>query len=78
MYELHGKYVNEADFKNGKEGYQKFIENYISLLYEPLVEDYDETRYFTREFDSNLVKKLKYRYKKKIINIELKKWLCLS
>ena len=32
---------------------------YIRLHYEPLVEDYDEARYFTRDFDKKLVKVLR-------------------
>ena len=73
IYELHDKYLNEEDFTNGKEGYQRFINNYISLYYEPLDEEYDEARYFTRDFDDNLLKKLKYRISKKITSVKLRK-----
>ena len=31
--------------------YDRFIDLYIKLYYEPLVEDYDELKYFTRNHD---------------------------
>ncbi len=49
--EVHDKYINEDDFINGKEGYKKFVDLYIGLLYEPLDEEFDEARYFTEDFD---------------------------
>ena len=30
---------------------------YISFMYEPLVEEFDEAKYFTENFDSNFTKK---------------------
>lgn len=65
--------MNEEDFVNGKEDYRKFINNYISLYYEPLIEEYDEERYFTKEFDKNLFKKLKYKKKRKLSSLEINK-----
>lgn len=72
MYQIHGKYVNENDFNTNKEGYQKFVNLYISLYYEPLDEEYDEARYFTKSFDSNLFKQLKYSKTRKIKSLEIK------
>ena len=42
-------------------------------MFEPLVEEYDELKYFTREFDENLFKKIRIRRKKRIVDIEIKK-----
>lgn len=39
--------------------YNKFIDLYIKLNYEPIVEDYEEMRYFTRNHDEKLFKILK-------------------
>ena len=70
---VHGRYINESDFKHsGHEGYKKFIDSYIAYRYEPLIEEYDEARYFTCEFDNNLIKKLRIRQGKKIASISLK------
>lgn len=33
---------------------------YIALYYEPLDEDFDEARYYTRNFDAEMVKKLRF------------------
>ena len=66
---MHGQFINESDFysdspvatdQQKKAAYQKFVNLYISLYYEPLDEEFDEARYFTRNFDSEMVKKLKY------------------
>jgi hypothetical protein len=48
------------------------VNAYIKLYYEPLDEDYDEARYFTKEFDKSLLKKTRIRRHKKIVGIELK------
>ena len=64
--------INEEDFEGGTEEYKKFVEDYISYKYEPAVEEFDEARYFTRDFDSNLVKKCRIRPSKKIESIVLK------
>lgn len=72
MYKVHGRFINEDDFTNGKEGYERFIKQYISLFYEPLVEEYDEARYFTKDFDDSLLRKIRIRKSKKLTSIELK------
>ena len=56
----------------GLDGYKQFIDRYIEYRYEPLVEDYDEAKYYTHEFDKNLVKKLRCRPGKKIAKISLR------
>jgi hypothetical protein len=48
------------------------VENYISFKYEPAIEEFDEARYFTRDFDANLVKKIRLTPWKKISSIQLK------
>ena len=35
--------------------YLKFVDLYISLYYEPLVEEWDELRYFTKDSDRKLL-----------------------
>jgi len=72
LFEKHGRFVNEGDFVNGKEGYKQFVDLYIHLLYEPLHEEYEETCYFTKEWEKNLFRKLKWHRKKKLVNLELK------
>jgi hypothetical protein len=45
------------------------------LYYEPLDEEYDEARYFTKDFDENLFNKMKYSRqgtKRKISSISVK------
>ena len=54
IYNMHGKYVNEEDFTNGKEGYKEFVDLYMKLYYEPLVEEFDESKYFTMDYEKNL------------------------
>ena len=56
----------------GLDGYKQFIDRYIEYRYEPLLEDYDEAKYYTHEFDKNLVKKLRCRPGKKIAKISLR------
>ena len=49
---VHGRFINEEDFPDsGADGYKRLVEQYISYKYEPLIEDYDEARYFTYNFD---------------------------
>ena len=44
--------IKEIDEKEEcTEQYNKFIDLYIKLYYEPLVEEYDEMKYFTRNYD---------------------------
>jgi hypothetical protein len=50
LYEVHDKYINEEDFREGKDDYEKFLKLYISLMYEPLDEEFDEEKYFTKDF----------------------------
>lgn len=70
---VHGRFINEEDFtETGLEGYKSFIDRYIEYRYEPLVEEYDEARYFTHEFDKSIVKKLRCRPGKKVAKISLK------
>ena len=67
LHKIHGQFINESDFytpdtpeKERKEAYQKFVNLYIALYYEPLDEEYDEARYFTKDFDKALLQKYKY------------------
>ena len=70
---MHGRFINEEDFlETGLKGYREFVDRYISLRYEPLIEEYDEAKYMTHDFDKNLVKKLRCRPGKKIAQISLK------
>ena len=55
--------------EESKEQYDKFIELYLQLYYEPLVEEYDEIRYMTRNADQKLNKIVG---SKKISSIKLK------
>ena len=71
--EVHGRFINEEDFRDtGLKGYKEFVDNYIAYRYEPLIEEYDEARYQTYDFDRNLIKKLRCRPGKKIASITLK------
>jgi hypothetical protein len=82
MHRIHGQYINESDFcaegteEQRKAAYQKFINQYIALLYEPLDEEYEEARYFTEGFEDGIFSKIKYSRRganRKIANIEVKK-----
>ncbi len=71
--QVHGRFINEEDFlETGHTGYKDFVDSYISYRYEPLIEEYDEAKYFTYEFDKNLIKKVRCRPGKKIASISLK------
>lgn len=61
--------MNEEDFypddpdateEQRKAAYQRFVSLYIALYYEPLDEEFDEARYFTKNFDAEMVKKLRF------------------
>ena len=69
MHQLHGRFINEHDFPGGPQFYKDFVEDYIKFKYEPAVEDFDEAKFFTREFDRNLVKKCRVRPMSKISSI---------
>ena len=70
---VHGRFINEEDFmETGKEGYKDFVDSYIKLRYEPLVEEFDEAKYQTYEYDRNLIKKLRCRPGKMLSKITLK------
>ena len=57
LEQVHGRFINEEDFPDsGADGYKRLVERYISYKYEPLIEEYDEARYFTYKFDENLFK----------------------
>jgi len=58
--------------ETGINGYRNFVDEYIKYRYEPLVEEYEEARYQTHDFDKNLIKKLRCRPGKKISSISLK------
>ena len=74
---IHGRFVNETDFEesaldvkaNGETQYKAFINKYIEYRYEPAIEEYDEARYFTPEFDRNLMRKIHRHPRQKITNI---------
>ena len=71
--QVHGRFINEEDFlETGIDGYKQFVDNYIKFRYEPLIEEYEEAKYQTYEFDKNLVKKLRCRPGKKLSSISLK------
>lgn len=73
MEKVHGRFINEDDFMDtGLVGYKSFVESYIDYRYAPLDEEYDEAKYFTHDFDKNLVKKLRCRPGKKVSKIALK------
>ena len=70
--EIHGQYLNEDDFYNGVEGYRSFVKDYISYKYEPANEAFEEAKYFTKDFDTNMIKKCRIRPSQKIDSIYLK------
>jgi len=71
--QIHGRFINEEDFQEkGLGGYKEFVDNYIKFRYEPLIEEYEEAKYQTHEFDKNLIKKLRCRPGKKLSSITLK------
>ena len=63
---MHGTFVNETDFESspldvnakGEANYKAFINQYIAYKYAPAIEDYDEARYFTQQYDRNLMSKI--------------------
>ena len=70
LEQKHGSFLNETDFEDA-ETYKEFIDAYIAYRYEPLVEEYDERKYFTFQYNRNLMRKLFFRPKRKIKSIEL-------
>jgi hypothetical protein len=48
------------------------LKRYIELLYEPLDEEFEEKKYFMKEYDRNMLKKLRVRRKKSLATIEIK------
>ena len=55
--QVHGRFINEEDFPDSKaNGYRTLIDAYISYKYEPLVEEYDELKFFTYKYNHNLAR----------------------
>ena len=58
LYHVHGRFINESDFpKGGVDAYRNWIDLYIAYKYEPIDEEYEETRYFTEDFESSFTNK---------------------
>ena len=52
LYRFHGRFINETDFpKGGAEAYRQWIDLYINLMYEPIDDVFEETRYFTEDYE---------------------------
>ena len=51
---VHGSFVNERDFDgvDNVQQYKKFVNDYIAYKYEPLVEKFEEERYFVYDLES--------------------------
>lgn len=53
------KYINETDFERhlddknapGETNFKAFVNQYIHYRYEPVIEEFEEDRYFTENFD---------------------------
>ena len=57
LEQVHGRFINEEDFPDSKaNGYRTLIDAYISYKYEPLVEEYDELKFFTYKYNHNLAR----------------------
>ena len=57
LEQVHGRFINEEDFPDSKaKGYRTLIDAYISYKYEPLVEEYDELKFFTYKYNHNLAR----------------------
>lgn len=51
------KYLQEIETnEESPEMYRKFMDLYIELYYEPLVQEYEEIRYFTEDSDRKMLK----------------------
>ncbi len=62
LHTVHGRFINETDFpKGGSEAYRKWMDEYIKTMYEPLDENYDETRYFTQDWEQSFGRKCLYK-----------------
>ena len=71
---VHGNFVNERDFEgeDNVQKYKKFVNDYIAYKYEPLVEDYEEARYFVYDFEGQMMRKLYWKFGRKIKSISIK------
>ena len=57
---MHGRFINEKDFPaGGAEAYRNWVDLYITYMYEPIDEAYEETRYFTEDFEKSFSDKCK-------------------
>ena len=54
MEQLYFKEVDEKEESTRK--YQQFIDLYIQLYYEPLEEEYEELKYFTKNHDEKMMR----------------------
>jgi len=59
-HEFHGQFINEEDFETYDE-YLKFLDDYTSLRYEPLIIKFDEERFLTQEADKKFDSAWRYR-----------------
>ena len=77
---MHGRFINETDFEpseqdvkaKGEANYKAFVNDYIAYKYEPAIEDYDEVRYFTPQYDKNLMKMIHRHPRQQITSIKFK------
>lgn len=54
---LEKRFMKEVDEREESvKKYNEFIDLYIKLYYEPLVEEYDEMKYFTKNHDEKMCK----------------------
>lgn len=72
LQSVHGTFINETDFEasdldikaKGEANYKAFVNQYIRYKYEPAIEDYDEAKYFTQQYDRNLMSKIHWHPRK--------------
>ncbi len=71
---VHGNFVNERDFEGADsvQQYKQFVNDYIAYKYEPLVEEFEEERYFVYDLESQLMKSLYWQFGRKIKSISIK------
>jgi len=50
--------------------YNDFMNLYIKLYYEPLVEEYDEMKYFTQDYDKKMMGLILHKVKDKDTKID--------
>jgi hypothetical protein len=77
------KFVNETDFDAspddqnaaGEVKFKQFMNQYIHYRYEPAVEEFEEARYFTKNFNESLIFKMNWYYVRphKVNSITFKK-----